>query len=73
MIPPYGNHGNQKCPLVVVPADKKWFTRAVVAAATVTPCGRSTCIFQKWMRPSGQMTGTFVFGDKEGREQRCDD
>jgi hypothetical protein len=35
MIPPYGNHGNQKCPLVVVPADKKWFTRAVVAAATV--------------------------------------
>jgi hypothetical protein len=72
MIPPYGNHGNQKCPLVVVPADKKWFTRAVVAAATVDAMWSLDLHFPK-MDASGQMTGTFVFGDKEGREQRCDD
>jgi hypothetical protein len=79
--------------LVVVPADKKWFTRAVVAAATVDAmwsldpyfpkmgavvCGRSGAsevLFHLIVAAGADalVTGTSVFGDKEGGEQGCDD
>jgi hypothetical protein len=45
-------HGNQGSALVAVPADKKWFTRAVVAAATVDAMWSLDPHFQKWMRLS---------------------
>lgn len=52
------NTATKDSPWYVVPADNKWFTRIVVAAAVIdtlpssTRCRRSTCITRKLMPPN---------------------